>query len=130
MKSQREKNWSRREFLKGVSLAGSAAFIGLRSEAIAAEPPLETTRIRIPQIPSTGAGPKWVPKDCQKAEGLPTSQYTPWQGTQGARPGLASGEAIIGGHFPASLILRLEAEDPIVMLEASTSAASSYWAPI
>jgi len=38
------------------------------------------------------------------------------EGTQGMAQALASGEADIGGHFAAPVILRLEAGDAIVML--------------
>ena len=38
MKSQRD-NWSRREFLRGVSLAGSSVILGLRPDVSAGEPP-------------------------------------------------------------------------------------------
>jgi NitT/TauT family transport system substrate-binding protein len=116
MRNKEKTDWSRREFIKNMTVAGTAAVLGLRSDTFAAEPPPETTRIRIPQIPSTCRSPEWVAEELLKAEGFTDIQYIPVPGTQGVERGLASGEADIGGHFAAPVILRLEAGDPIVML--------------
>jgi NitT/TauT family transport system substrate-binding protein len=116
MNNQKSAGWNRREFLSTLSLAGSAALLGLRSESAAAEPSLETTRIRIPQIPSTCRSPEWVAEELLRAEGFTDVQYIPVPGTQGVERTLASGEADIGGHFAAPVILRVEAGDPVVML--------------
>jgi NitT/TauT family transport system substrate-binding protein len=114
--TQNQKGWNRREFLTNLAVAGSAALLGLHSDAFAAEPPPETKRIRIPQIPSTCRSPEWVAEELLRAEGFTDVQYTPVQGTQGVERALASGEADLAGHFAAPVILRLEAGDPIVML--------------
>ena len=116
MHRQRKTDWSRREFLRDVSVAGAAALLGCPTDAFAAEPPLETTRIRIPQIPSTCRSPEWVAEELLRAEGFTDVQYIPVPGTQGVERGLASGEADIGAHFAAPVILRLEAGDPIVIV--------------
>jgi NitT/TauT family transport system substrate-binding protein len=107
---------SRREFLKKVSVAGAAAFLGAQRDSLAAEPLPETARIRIPQIPSTCRSPEWVAEELLRAEGFTDVQYIPTPGTQGVERALASGQADIGGHFAAPVILRLEAGDPVVML--------------
>ena len=115
-KIQNREGWNRREFLTNLAVAGSAALLGLHSDAFAAEPAPETTRIRIPQIPSTCRSPEWVAEELLRSEGFTDVQYIPVKGTQGVERALASGEADIGGHFAAPVILRLEAGDPIVML--------------
>ena len=115
-KIENREGWSRREFLAKIGLAGSAAFLGLQSDVFAAEPPPETTRIRIPQIPSTCRSPEWMAEELLRAEGFTDVQYIPKQGTQEVERALASGEADIGGHFAAPVILRLEAGDPIVIV--------------
>src|SRR5215831_6579348 len=51
MRTQRARRFSRRRFLGGVTLAGTAGLLGLRPRSVAAEPPPETTRIRLVQIP-------------------------------------------------------------------------------
>ena len=108
--------WSRREFLSTAALAGTGAFLGLRSELMAAEPPPETTRLRIPRIPSICRSPEWVAEELLRTEGFTDVQYIPTEGTQGVERWLASGEVDVGGHFAAPVILRLEAGDPIVIL--------------
>jgi NitT/TauT family transport system substrate-binding protein len=116
MNTRRHADWNRREFLSMLSLAGAAGFLGLRPEWVAAEPPLETTRIRIPQIPSACRSPEWIAEELLRIEGFTEVQYIPVQGTQGVERALASGETDIAGHFAAPVILRLEAGDPVVML--------------
>jgi len=51
-----------------------------------------------------------------RAEGFTEVTYVMKEGTQGMARALASGEADIGGHFAAPVILRLEAGDAIVIL--------------
>jgi NitT/TauT family transport system substrate-binding protein len=114
--NRRTDHWSRREFLSAAALAGAGSLLKLRSEAIAAETQPETKRIRIPQIPSACRSPEWVAEELFRIEGFTDVQYIPVQGTQGVERALASGEADIGGHFAAPVILRLEAGDPVVML--------------
>jgi len=116
MSNQRNDLWSRREFLSTAALAGTSALFGLRSELIAAEPPPETTRLRIPQIPSTCRSPEWIAEELLRIEGFTDVQYIPVEGTRGMERGIASGEANIGAHFAAPVILRLEAGDPIVIV--------------
>ena len=115
-KIENREGWSRREFLSTAALAGAGTLFGSPNVGIAAEPPPETARIRIPQIPSTCRSPEWVAEELLRAEGFTDVQYIPVPGTLGVERGLASGEADIGGHFAAPVILRLEAGDPIVML--------------
>src|SRR5262245_26475764 len=116
MSNRRFVLWGRREFIKNLSLAGAATLFGFSTDAFAAEPPLETTRIRIPQIPSTCRSPEWIAEELLRTEGFTDIQYIPVQGTQGVERALALGEADIGGHFAAPVILRLEAGDPVVIL--------------
>jgi NitT/TauT family transport system substrate-binding protein len=107
---------TRREFLKEVSVAGAVAFLGAQRDSLAAEPPPETTRLRIPQIRSTCRSPEWVAEELLRSEGFTNVQYISVEGTRGVESTLASGETDIGGHFAAPVILRVEAGDPIVML--------------
>ena len=115
------RDWNRREFLNTLGLAGTAALLGLRSAPAAAEPPPETTRLRIPWVPSTCRSPEWIAEELLRAEGFTEVTYVMKEGTQGMARALATGEADIGGHFAAPVILRLEAGDPIVMLAGEHS---------
>ena len=107
---------SRRDFI-AAALAGTGALMGLRpGVTAAAEPPPETTRLRIPWVPSTCRSPEWAAEELLRAEGFTELEYLMKDSTQGMARALATGEADIGGHFAAPVILRIEAGDPIVML--------------
>jgi hypothetical protein len=45
-------SWTRRRFLGGVTLAGTAGLLGLDAGPVAAEPPPETTTLRLDQWPA------------------------------------------------------------------------------
>ena len=107
---------TRREFLRDAALASAAGALGSITEALAADPPPETTRLRIAEIPSSCRSPEWIAADLLLAEGFTDVQYNRVQGTLGVEKALASGEADISGHFAAPVIVRLEAGDPIVIL--------------
>src|SRR5438093_1579169 len=103
-------------FVSDLATTGMAGLLGWRPEMAAAEPPPETTRLRISRVPSTCRSPEWMAEELLRAEGFSHVQYTPTAGTVGVEQALASGEADISGHFAAPVILRVEAGDPIVIL--------------
>jgi NitT/TauT family transport system substrate-binding protein len=107
---------TRRDFVQFGALAGAASLLGVDREALAAEPPPETTRLRIAEVPSTCRSPEWIAEPLLRAEGFTDVQYNRVDGTRGVERALASGEADISGHFAAPVILRIEAGDPIVIL--------------
>ena len=106
----------RRAFLRGATVAGVVARIGFDARRTDAQEPPETTRLRIPQFPSTCRSPEWMAEALLRAEGFTDVQYLQVDGTLGVEQALASGRADIAGHFAAPVILRLEAGDPIVIL--------------
>jgi NitT/TauT family transport system substrate-binding protein len=110
------KHWSRREFLGGLALAGSAGLMGLTPELAAAEPPPETSRLRIARVPSVCRSPEWIAEELLRTEGFTDVQYVVNDGTLAVQRSLASGEVDLSGHFAAPVILRLDAGDPIVIL--------------
>ena len=116
MDSQHITGLSRRQLLGGLTLAGTAGLLGLRPMSVAAEPPPETTRVRLVQIPSICQAPSYVAEELLHSEGFTEVHYLKKQGTADIEQALASGEADINGHFAAPLLLRLEAGDPIVIL--------------
>jgi NitT/TauT family transport system substrate-binding protein len=67
--------WTRRAFLHGSTLAGTVGLLGLRTRGVAAEPPLETTRLRLTKVPSTCRAPQWVAEALLLAEGFTEVQY-------------------------------------------------------
>ncbi len=108
--------WDRRKFLRGAALAGTAGLVGLRAEHALAEPPPETTRLKLVKIPSICQAPQYVAEALLKAEGFTDVEYVQKAGALGITEALAAGEANINNHFVAPSIIRVEAGDPIVFL--------------
>jgi NitT/TauT family transport system substrate-binding protein len=116
MRAPQAEGWTRRRFLGGLTLAGTAGLLSLRSGPVAAEPLPETTRIRLVQVPSICQAPQYVAEALLHSEGFTEVHDLKREGTDGIEKALASGEADLNGHFAAPLLLRLEAWDPIVIL--------------
>ena len=66
---------SRREFVRDMAVAGTASALGLSSGARAAEPPPETTRIRLSKTPSACVAPQYVAEALLRAEGFTHIEY-------------------------------------------------------
>ncbi len=105
----------RRRFLATLSSVGAAGLIGARN-SFAEEAPLETTRLRLIQIPSICLAAQFTAEDLLRREGFTDVQYIKKPGAKGIETALASGEADINMLFNARLIMRVEAGDPIVIL--------------
>ena len=107
---------TRREFLRDAALAGASSTLGLVSDVLAAEPPPETKRLRMVQIPTICQAPQFIAEELLRGEGFTDLQFVRKQGTQGIEAALAAGEADINMHFAAPTLIRLDAGDPIVIL--------------
>jgi len=116
MSNRRFNQWSRREFLTNLGLAGSAALLGLKSDAFAAEPPLETTTIRLVQSPSICFAPQYLAAELLRADGFSHVQYVKPAAEQPVHTVLVSGEADMSMNFSAPNIVRVDKEDPIIIL--------------
>jgi NitT/TauT family transport system substrate-binding protein len=99
-----------------VSLAGAAAIAGWPPEAVAAEPPLETTRIRLIQAGGICQAPKYVAEEFLRSEGFSEVQYVKKERPLDNTKGVASGEADFSMQFSGPLITHVEAGEPIVIL--------------
>ena len=116
MKALAARTLGRRRFLGQASSLGAGVALGL-PRSVAAEPPLETTRIRLVQLPTICQAPQYVAEELLRAEGFTDVQYIKKSGaTKAIEPALASGEADINLHFAAPSILRIDAGDPITIL--------------
>jgi NitT/TauT family transport system substrate-binding protein len=110
------KGWSRREFLGGVVLVGAAGVLGLKPELVAAEPPPETTRIRLHRNdPAICIAPQYIAEELLKAEGFTEVQYV-ISGTDEVSPGLATGKLDISMSFVTSSLVTQDAGLPLVFL--------------
>jgi NitT/TauT family transport system substrate-binding protein len=109
-------HWSRREFLTRAALAGTGALLGLPADSLAAEPPPETTKIKLDQRPSICRAPQYLAEEFLRSEGFTDIQYVRVKSANEGEVVLASGEVNINMHFAAPNIIRLDAGDPIVVL--------------
>ena len=78
MRNRRAEGWSRREFLGGLALGGTAGFLGLQPGLVAAEPPPETTRLRL-YGSSVCFAPHYVAKRSSRAKGSPMCNMPSFQ---------------------------------------------------
>jgi len=105
---------SRRRFLEGVTLAGTAGLLGLHARRVAAEPPPETTTIRLSQVSGICVAPQYVAEELLRGEGFTDVQYVKFV----ANPykAYAAGEIDISMAFVAPFIVQADTGLPIVLL--------------
>ena len=110
------RRFSRRRFLAGV--AGTSGFLGLRPRPLGAEPPPETTTIRFvhdPDIPVLCYAPLYVAEELLRGEGFTDVRYVPLTDGSEAKT-LAANQADVSGVLAATLILAIEAQQPLLTL--------------
>src|SRR4029453_6194249 len=83
MSTQYPRQFSRRRFLGGLTLVGTAGLLSLHPRLAAAEPPPETTRIRLVYDPQICVAPQFIAEELLKVEGFTEGQYVK------AAPGVA-----------------------------------------
>jgi NitT/TauT family transport system substrate-binding protein len=119
MHNEGDNRWTRRQFLGTTGLTAAGAFFGLQSEPFAAEPPPETTKLRLSarQSPVPTCHAAWyLAEEFLRAEGFTDVQYIRGGTTGEAYKALASGEVDLGMGFSAPLLINLDAGDAIVFL--------------
>jgi NitT/TauT family transport system substrate-binding protein len=107
---------ARREFLRGLTLAGTATLLGAGPGPVVAEPALETTRINLVEITGICIAPQYVAEDLLRSEGFTDVRYFKAAAGIETAKALAGGKADISLNFVAPLIIQMDAGDPIVML--------------
>jgi NitT/TauT family transport system substrate-binding protein len=115
MKSQHAPGMHRRAFLSGLTLGGMAGLLGLHAQPVAAEPPPETTTLRLDRRPSLCSAPKYVAEELLRGEGFASVPYIEL-GTVAAYKALAAGDIDLTVTFVGPSIMRIDAGDPIVIL--------------
>jgi NitT/TauT family transport system substrate-binding protein len=108
--------WTRRNFITRAAFAGTGAFLGLRLEAAAAEPPLEVTKLRLDQTPAICFAPQYMAEELLLNEGFTDVRYDKFASGEKAAKALASGEIDLSLRAVGLAITRLDAGDPIVLL--------------
>jgi NitT/TauT family transport system substrate-binding protein len=107
----------RRDFLRGTTLAGATGLLGYYPALVAAEPPPETTRLRLGKYRALCTGPQYVAEQLFHAEGFADTQYLTRPGpVSWAQKALAVGEIDIGVNYAINVIRQIDAGDPVVLL--------------
>jgi NitT/TauT family transport system substrate-binding protein len=122
LKDQRPERWGRRDFVKGLgALAGSAGLLGFDPRIAAAEPPPETTTLRIHENPITCIAPQIVAQELLHAEGFTNVKYVKYlKDTQHFPPeDLLAGEVDITFSFSPTNIQFIDSGSPVVILAAA-----------
>ena len=72
--------WDRRTCVKSLAaLVGSAALLGYDIKPVAAEPPPETTKLRIIGTTAACTAPQYIVEELLHAEGFSEVQYVPFR---------------------------------------------------
>ena len=106
--------FSRRKFVGGLAATG---IVGLRPDQAGAEPPPETTRIVLTEVPVTCTSPQYVAQELLKGEGFTDVQYIPYP--VGWNEALPSGKVDISLIFGPPQVVQIDAGAPVVVLAGS-----------
>jgi NitT/TauT family transport system substrate-binding protein len=101
--------------LTTAAVAGTGALLGFPPEPSTAEPPPETTRIRLVHARSVCRAPQFMAENFLRSEGFTEVQYVRRPDTISGQA-LASGEADITMQFVGPSIIQIDVGDPIVFL--------------
>jgi len=110
---------TRREFLRMAAAAGVAGIAGIGSKSVYAEPPPETTRIRLSKVPSICVAPQYVAEELLRAEGFTDISYVGKGMTNSGVPGthvMSEGGSDLGMNFAAPLVIGLDRDAGITLL--------------
>ncbi len=107
---------TRRDFVQFGALAGAASLFGGNREALGAEPPPETKRLRIARIPDNCYAPQYMAEEMLRGEGFSDLQYVPFPGSAPVYVALAKGEVDLSMAFVSGHVIQADAGAPIVML--------------
>jgi NitT/TauT family transport system substrate-binding protein len=114
--SDPDKCWGRREFVEGLTLGAAAGVLRIHPTEAAAEPPPETTTLRVLEIPALCWAPQYVVLELLRAEGFSRVQYIKREiGPEIFQP-LGSGEADISMGIAGPVMIRIDAGDPIIII--------------
>ena len=108
---------SRRRFLAGLSASAAAGFVGSAQPALA-EPPLETTTVRLPWWVDTSycwAG-AYIAGELMRAEGFTDIRYVKGDKSVDQSEWIARGETDFSVNFPPNQIASIDAGVPIKVL--------------
>jgi len=100
----------------GLAVAGAGGVLGLRASRAEAEPPPETTTIRIAWNPGVCLAPAYVAEDLLRGEGFTDVRYVRYATAPEEYRAVASGEAHFFQATAGPLVVRLDQGDPLLIL--------------
>ena len=116
MSTQYPRQFSRRRFLGGLTLGGTAGFLGLHARRVAAEPPPETTTLRLYDWPAICFSPQYVAKALLQGEGFTDVRYIKLPKWADVKKALAASEIDFAILSAGQCALQLDAGDPVTVL--------------
>ena len=116
MRPQHARPFSRRRFLGELTLVGTAGLLGLHPRRAAAEPPPETTRLRLEKMTGICIAPQYVAEALLHGEGFTEVHYVEMGSTSALYQHLASGALDISMAFTPQFIIQVDAGAPVVLL--------------
>ena len=109
-------NWSRREFMSRLALTGTAGLLELRPEPVAAEPPPETTRIRLVRSPAICISPLYLAEELLRLEGFTEVEYVQFKTGNLFTQAVAAGQVDLALNFIGPLVVSVEEHTSIVIV--------------
>jgi NitT/TauT family transport system substrate-binding protein len=106
----------RRAFVSGAATAGVAGLLGWRPEIAAAEPPPETTRLRLLKSMSMCWAPQFIAEELLTAEGFTDVRYVDSPLGTPVSLLLSRDQADISMNFVGPNLIRVDQGDPVVFL--------------
>ena len=106
----------RRAFLGGAVTLGGLGLLPVRPHSAAAEPPPETTKIRLVRVPSICRAPQYMTEELLRSEGFTEVSYIPAQEATDATEAVAARDVDITMQYIGPSIMQLDAGQPIVVL--------------
>jgi NitT/TauT family transport system substrate-binding protein len=116
MNTRQADGWTRRRFLRGLTVAGTVGLLGLPSRRVAAEPPPETTTLKLMRLPSICEAPVQVAGDLLVGEGFSDVQYVQGAASPDAYKALAAGDVHLALLFAGGVVTRIDMGAPLVLL--------------
>ena len=106
----------RRDFLRGLGVVSATGLLGVRPRCAAAEPPPETTKVRLTRIPSICRAPQYMTEELLHSEGFTDVQYLSWPDSLKASKAVAAGAVDITMQYVGPSIMQVDAGDSLVVL--------------
>ena len=106
----------RRQFVTRLVAVGGGSVLGLTPGGARAEPPSETTRLRLGSVPSICLSPQYVAEELLRADGFTDIHYPVSSGGVPGAKEMGAGETDIAMNFAAPLVVALDGGAPIVVL--------------